>query len=126
MINLDDRDRAIIADRVAEMDERPGPRVGDFVIFADGVTRRISLIWGEDSEGGHAQSSDDGSFHLKSGYVDFSGALHGSVHLTTLTRTGETRDGRVWIFHHGVRTAHNAVDADVPFRVYRCTEAAPL
>jgi hypothetical protein len=84
---LDDRDKAILAARVAAFDPTEGPRVGDYVCFADGVTRRISYVWPDD-----IQTSDDGSFYLGKGYMSFSGVLYTHMPTETLTLTKGTRD----------------------------------
>lgn len=116
---LDQRDVSIVAERMAALDAKPGPRVGDFVRFSDGTLRRISYRWtdGAGWDGG-CQTSDGGSYYLGNGYVSMSGSLHPAVPTEQLTPTGERRDGSVWIFHHDIRQAHNGVDVSVPFRVY--------
>ena len=120
MVDIDERDREIIAERVTALDERVGPRVGDFVEFPDDVTRRISHDWGDE-----VQTSDGGSWYLGKGYTSFSGGLFGVTPKTDLVLTGETCEGSVWIFHHDSRRAHNGVDTTIPFRVYQCSEEAP-
>ena len=117
---LDDRDGGILARRTALLDAVSGPRVGDYVRFADGVERRISYDWGVVGMDG-IQTSSGGSFYLGNGYVSMSGSLFGSVGVETLTLTDETRDGSVWFFHHDYHSAHNGVDATVSFRVYDCS-----
>lgn len=124
---FDERDAALVKEREALFNTLAGPRVGDYVIFADGVTRRISHVWdwGNPDEVS-VQTSGGGSWHLgETGHVSFSGSLHQGVKATTLTLTDEARAGLVWIFHHGYMQAHNAVDANIEFRVYRSTEKAP-
>lgn len=116
----DERDLAIVAERVKALDAVPGARVGDYVIFADGVTRRISYDWGNS-----VQTSRGGSWYLGHGYTSFSGGLYRGVPTDTLTDTGETRDGTCWIFRHDMMRAHNGVDVRIPFRVFRCSEVAP-
>lgn len=123
---LDERDRQIIWERRHSIELTEGPRVGDWVDFADGITRRVSHVYGEDwGDMAGVQTSDGGSFYLGSGYVSFSGSLYVSVGMGTLSDTGEVRPGSAWIFHHDWHTAHNGVDVTIPFRVYRCTENAP-
>lgn len=124
---MDERDRTILAERMAALDARPEPRVGDFVRFADGVLRRFSYHWhdGADWDGGY-QTSDGGTYYLGNGYVRMSGSLHPCVPTNTLTRTDETRDGSVWFFHHDQRIAHNGVDVMATFRVYTCSLPANL
>lgn len=119
---LDERDQAILAERVAEIDRREGPRVGDFVRYADGVEHRVSHVWGDEADD-TIQTSYGGSFYLGHGYVSFSGGLEPGVKRETLTLTGERKDGRVWFFHHDYATAHNGVDARMAFRVYETSEA---
>lgn len=123
---LDQRDSEIIAQRLANIDSIDGPRVGDFVRFADNVERRISYHW-RDDEGwdGGCQTSEGGSFYLGEHGCSFSGSLHPSVPTETLTLTDERRDGYVWIFHHDWHTAHNGVDVQIPFRVYESSANAP-
>jgi hypothetical protein len=124
----DQEDERILAERVALLDKQAEPRVGDYVIFADGVTRRISYVWRFDSEDPaehEVQTSDGGSWYLGTGFCDFSGGLHSPVKAKTLTDTGEKREGEVWFFHHDWSTGHNGVYARVDFRVYRCNLNAP-
>jgi len=127
---FDDRDTATLAGRVAALDLDPYPREGDYVIFADGCTRRISHVghWGErlgDDPLDGIQTSDDGSFYIGHGHVSFSGGLYPAVRPTTLTLTDERRNGPVWFFHHNVAGADNGVTASISFRVYRCSQKAP-
>ncbi len=123
---LDDTDARILAERIAALDERIGPRVGDYIEFADGVVRRISHHWRDDAgwDGG-LQTSDGGSFYLGAGYCNFSGSLHPCVNAATLTLTRKRRPGRVWFFHHDCAEAHNGVETTIDFRVYHCSENAP-
>ena len=122
---LDDRDRGIIARRLAAFDQELDIRIGDYVDFADGVTRRVSHVypreWGDDYG---VQTSDGGSFYLDKGHISFSGLLQGPVPRATLTLTEQRRPGRIWIFHHDWQEAGNGVDDEIPFRVYHCSEEA--
>jgi hypothetical protein len=120
-IELDNRDRAIIANRVTRRDEQTGPRVGDYIIFANGVTRRISHIWFDEK----AQTSDDGRFHLTDYGLSFGGSLYLPVPLDSLTDIGQMRAGSAWIFHHDSPGADRGVDFAIDCRVYTCTLPAP-
>lgn len=111
-------DAAMVAERMATLDAIEGIRVGDWVRFADGTMRRVSHHWGEEYG---VQTSDGGSFYLGDGYVSFSGSLHPTVPLDSLTPTDEMADGWVWVFHHDMHRAHNGVDVLVPFRVFTCS-----
>jgi hypothetical protein len=118
----DDRDRAILAERMAARAVVDHPLVGDFVSFACGTVRRISHDWGDS-----VQTSDEhqGSWYLGMGYCSFSGSLHGSTDLATITGTNRKQDGRCWFFHHNNVEAYNGVDMVAPFRVWECSESAP-
>jgi len=125
---LDERDSAILAERVASIDALDGPRVGDYVRFADGIERRASFVtpkeWLPDVDS--VQTSYGGSWHLGDGYTNFSGSLYMGVPRSSLTLTDEVKDGAVWFFHHDYWQAGNGVDVLVPFRVYECDLAATL
>ena len=123
---LDERDRQIMWERRDSIELIDGPRCGDYVEFADGTTRRVSHVWGEDwGEDSGVQTSDGGSFYLGNGYVSFSGGLYRMVKMGTLTLTGERRPGRAWFLHHDWATRDNGVGVTIPFRVYTCSENAP-
>lgn len=117
---LDQRDQDILTHRIAAFNAVEGPHVGDYVAFADGVTRRISHIWPDG-----VQTSDDGSFYLGEGYMSFSGSLYVSVPTETLTLTDETCEAGAWFFHHNHHTAHNGINVIVPVRVWTSTAKAP-
>jgi len=123
---LDDRDREILATRVAMLNKVEGPRVGDFVIFADKIERRISYIWCDEHDTVFLiQTSEGGSYHLSNGHVSMSGGLYDGVKLETLTPTDQVREGSVWFFHHDIWMAHNGVDTTIEFRVFTCSQEAP-
>ena len=124
---LDVIDLAILNRRIGAYTVSAGPTEGDFVDFADGVTRRISFITPLDwlPECDSVQTSKGGSFYLGNGYASFSGSLCPGVKRGTLTDKGEWRNGACWFFHHDHHRAHNGVEVSAPFRVYRCSESAP-
>ena len=139
---LDDQDRATIAARASAYDKIDGPRVGDFIEYADGMTRRIAHLWPadwHDDKIARVQPTDGGSFYLggigesawhraqndgqdtdAAAYVSYSGALYPGIRANTLTLTG-SRNGRVWVFHHEQWDAGMGVDDEIAFRVYRST-----
>jgi hypothetical protein len=126
-ITLDARDEEIKARRAAGVLRRIKPGVGDWVIFADGVERRVSHVWDwpADAEGPaiySIQTSDGGSWHMgEDGSVSFSGSLHAGVPGDTFSDAGELRLGGVWFFHHDYWTAGGGVDTQVDFWVWRCS-----
>ncbi len=121
---LDERDIQIMWQRRDSIEMIEEPRCGDYIDFADGITRRVSHVWPADGLP-DVQTSDGGSFYLGHGYVSFSGSLYSAVRRDTLTDTGVRRPGSAWFFHHDWHTRDNGVDVTIPFRVYRCSENAP-
>jgi hypothetical protein len=117
---LDDRDRAVLAARVAAINSTEGPRVGDWVDFVDGVTRQIAHVWPWG-----VQTSDYGSFYLDEGYMAFSGGLHQYVPTETLTLTEDTRYTSAWFFHHDQWRAHNRVHVRVLVQLWISSAEAP-
>lgn len=131
---FDNRDLAILAERVAAYDAIEGPRVGDFVRFlgqppegkdAD-IERRISHIWDfEGCEDPGIQTSAGGSYYLGSGYISMSGSLFTRVPQSALKRSCLERKGGVWFFHHDFATGGGAVHAELMFRLFDCKLPAP-
>jgi hypothetical protein len=125
---LDQLNHEIVSRRLIQFDARSkSPRQGDYVDFADGISRRVSHVydeeWGEEYAG--VQTSDGGSWYFGGAFCSFSGALYGVAKMNTLTLTDEKRLGLVWIFHHDWHTAGGAVNVNIPFRVYKCSINAP-
>jgi hypothetical protein len=116
------QDFDILQQRQAAFDLQDGPRIGDFVRFAeDGTLRRFTYSW-TDCEGGiqttHPKFSL-GSFHINSmGHCDYSGAMDHQIPVDGLTLLDEQIDGRVWFFSGGWARAHSGVEAKIPCRVY--------
>ena len=125
---IDERDARIALDRSRHLDLIDGPRVGDFVEFADGRTRRVSFLSPDEwlPEIDSVQTSDGGSFYLSGSYVSFSGSLYQGVPRSALVATDERRPGDCWIFHHDQWGAGNGVPVVVPWRVFTCEREAPL
>ena len=120
---FDDKDAAILAERIAQWTKRNGPRVGDFVHMPDGTLRRFTHDWDDSLQttcGGSHPCAGDQSFYLGKGFMSFSGSLDSSIPLERITwMPGEIKEGGCWFFHHDFMTAHNAVYAKVPCRVYK-------
>ena len=117
---LDQRNDEILRTRMELLNRRPGPRVGDFVEFADGVMRRFSHNWDEAG----LQTSDGGSWHLGNSGMSFSGSLHPCVQREDIKQTDEMRWGSAWFFSHDHWTAHNAVHVQIPLRVFKCNKTS--
>lgn len=117
---LDETDQKILTERTEARNQRAEVLVGDHIIFADGVRRRVSSTYPDGP-----QTSAEGSWYLMaSGDGEFSGALCPSVPASTLTDTGEVEPARFWFFHHGIMRAHNGVDVEIDVRVWACSQPA--
>lgn len=114
-------DKAIFMKRATARDRVPGPRVGDFIDFNDGTSRRITHVWdGEYQSDGVARLQTEwhtGSFYLGDEGMSYSGGLYPGIRANLLRLVG-SRNGACWIFHHDYMTAHNGVDDEVACRVY--------
>ena len=113
VFELDERDAAIFSERFHAYQDIHGPRVGDFVRFADGRLERISHIWNDG-----VQTSESGSFYLGKGYCSFSGSLNPLIPSAELEYRADHKRGPVWFFHHDHWRASNGVHASMDFRVY--------
>lgn len=114
---FDERDQAILNERIGLRDKIGGPRIGDFVKMPDGRTMRFSHDWGDT-----IQISFGGSFYLAwDGHAAFSGGLEPSIDKDNIIDTGETKKGLFWFFHHDHRQASNGVDVGAPCRIYKYT-----
>lgn len=120
----DERDLKICVDRMATLDAIEGPRVGDHVVFADGVEERIAYIW---PDGGVQTSDRGGRYYLGNHGVSFSGGLRSCVPMDSLTRAKghPFKTGDIWFFHHDWHQADNAVHYTPKFRIYKCSLPAP-
>jgi hypothetical protein len=115
---LDPKDQAILASRASYRELRPGPRVGDYCIMADGTFRRFTHDWGNDIQV-TSQTGGEESFYLDDfGNMSYSGGLSSAVAKTNLVQQRGLRAGTCWFFHLDRHTAHNGVRAEVPCRVY--------
>lgn len=117
-VTPDEQDSDLLTERVCKWDKRSGPRVGDYIVFADGITHRFSHDHGK--EWGIQTSPIGGSFYMTpSGHSSYSGGLQPAIKHDELENTGKRRLGAVWFFHHEHATASNAVMAKIPCRVFK-------
>jgi hypothetical protein len=125
---LDDCDRDILRRRWSRLENVAGPRVGDYVRFADGTERRFAHDWDEYG----LQTTDERfgpmSFYIGDEGCSYSGSLNPCVKREALTLAKdqwgsvETKEGHVWFFHHDSAGAGRGVPAFLPFRVYKTDE----
>lgn len=111
--------------------QRLGPRIGDYIHFADGSLRRIGCTT---EAGGRAQDRGDvllwtcppgQRLHLKPGGMAVGDYLLPPITTATLTLAPRTRPGPVWIWRHGQPGLGRRVTAAIACRVYRCTLPPP-
>lgn len=115
--DLDERDEAILFDRVGKRAGFKGPRIGDFVVLKNGDVRRVTFDWDT-----HVQltiSDEPGSFYFApNGVLDYSGGLAPAVLKSRFREVAGLREGACWFFHHNLARAHNGVAALIPCRVF--------
>jgi hypothetical protein len=115
---LDSRDQAMIAARLAARQQRPGPKIGDFVYFADGAIHRIA-----DLSTRTVHTTAQREFYLGAWGCEFLGEPTHEIPSDSLARPLESAWGSVWIFHHDHPRPGNSVVFDARFEVY--STAAP-
>jgi len=116
-------DVELLTERQRLRDMIEGPVVGDWVVFADGVIRRIGSYWELDQP--VVQTANGGSWHLNQyGTASFGGGLCSGVPVSTLTDTTTTRPALFWFFHRAFQAAHNAVYCTAAVRVWSCSEVS--
>lgn len=122
--DLDSVDAHILAERIRARALLSGPRIGDMVRFADGITRWFAIDHGPDHG---IQTASAGGFYLSAngGRLEFSGIPQPSVKYDTLTLTGEQVTVGAWFFHHHRAGTDNHIAVEVPARVYECSLTAP-
>ena len=111
---FDEKDSAILAERILFWNERVGPRVGDYIRLQDGTLARFTYHWPEGLQTGYG-----GSFYIGTGYASYSGSLNPNIPINRIQVTGDVMDGTFWFFHHDSHCAHNGVDVKVPCRIYK-------
>jgi len=123
-VQYSERDYNLLTERIAKLNLRQGPRVGDFVIMPDESVRRFTHDWTDSLQTTIRQNNDSSFYFSLNGFCNFSGSLDDSLPIEQIEATTETRLGRVWFFSNNVARMHNAVNARVPFKVYRYQPAA--
>ena len=124
----DDKDKAIVAERMAARAKLTGPRVGDFIRLPRLHPKlpewdRITHNWGD-----HVQTGGiSGSYYLcVGGGFSMSGGLDHGLASKDLIPSEDTREGSAWIFHHDYSGAGRGVYFDVPLRVWDISKGADL
>lgn len=119
-ITFDHIDESIRQLRLAAWRARTGPRVGDYVEMLDGTLRRFTHDWDDEIQTTSGFQAQDASFYFTStGHCSFSGSLDPSIPKARLVETEQSKEGRVWFFHHDHAGASRGVHCSIPCRVYR-------
>ena len=118
----------MLAERIAAYDKIEGPRVGDYLDFAEpqrsgyeGRTAssfRIAHDWGDRVQPA-ACGGDTGSFYLSVGSLSYSGGLTPPIPTSRLEATGLHRSGCLWFFSENITGAGRGVHFSAQFRVFR-------
>lgn len=98
-----------------------GPRVGDYLLYADYSMARLAHHWGDSVQ--PSSNGTGGSYHLTAtGVVSYSGGLEPSIAIGRLTKhyMGDygIMAGPMWVCFRGILEAHCSVTVPVPCRVY--------
>lgn len=105
-----------------------GPVMGDWVLFSDGTSRRISHIWEKDKQPSRIQTSDGNGygFHMFSdGHCSYSGNLYSPVDFSKFKLTRAKRIGLIWFFSQDHPGADRGVGREFLFKVWKCDALAP-
>ena len=118
----------MLAERIAAYDKIEGPRVGDYLDFAEpqrsgyeGRTAssfRIAHDWGDRVQPA-ACGGDTGSFYVSVGSMSYSGGLTPPIPTSRLEATGLHRSGCLWFFSENITGAGRGVHFSAQFRVFR-------
>lgn len=114
-----EKDKEILRRRAERFDARRGPKVGEWILFTDGVMERISYRWP-----GGFQTSDGGRFYLDDDYARYSGSLNETVPSKHIHPTDEMKRARFWFFHDDWWGADRGIDVSFPARVWEADVAS--
>ena len=116
----------ILAERLAEFNAIPGPRVGDFLALPFihkrlGDYTRLTHDWGDTVQTGGM----NGSYYL-GGCLSYSGGLDRGIKRSDIGEQLGTRDGSLWFFDQGISGAGRGVNFKAPMRVFSIRSGADL
>jgi hypothetical protein len=115
------RNAIILAERVALLNERNEPRVGDFLKLPHGDYQRFTQEWEDRLQTG----STSASYHIgKRGEISYSGGLDWGVLKRDIKLTEEVKDGSVWFFSEGLAGIGRGVTFYTQFKVYELRKGA--
>lgn len=115
----------ILNDRVNSFNNRVNdiPRVGDYITIGDYYTR-VTIVSGNNIQTGGGSNS----FYLSmNGYLSYSGSLDSGIKSVDIELIPNvTKKGYIWFFSEDRHEAHNAVNYEIDFRVYRVKDGADI
>ena len=113
-------DVAIVAQRIAAWNLKPGVRIGD-VVIVDQTQHRVAYdathVWPHDPDEVVLQFGEFGEWYLANDHQEFSGGLN-CVYNMTLRQTSKTRQQECWFFHNDIWSRGNLAYVQVPVRVF--------
>jgi hypothetical protein len=125
---LDSIDRKLLAKYVVARNKEKPPRKGDYVIYPDGQTKRMSVyLKDEDVLCMHEARFSEIWLLLTSRGVNGGGGMgsgRNQIPLSKLIDTGETMPGEFLFFHHDGPPWGGSVKVQLPCRVYRLEQKA--
>jgi len=102
--------------------KKKGIRVGDWIKEKNGNFTRVTYVWNDGKTIHRVQTggSKFGQYYLGDGHIDYSGSLDEGYNTneTKFKKMSYKRDGGVWFFRNDFRTADNAVNYVMKFRVF--------
>lgn len=126
--NIEEKNKMLLAQKVAQFNKLNGVRVGDYVRLPIVDKRqneytRITNVWSDKVQTGGGHSSyfigfDDG--------LCYSGGLDSGLALDALVWSGETKPGSVWFFSGDEVKAHNGVTFLADMRVFNVVDGADV
>jgi len=112
----------ILKKRTELWNQKPGPRVGDYLKIGDKYTR-FTHKWDDKIQTGGGVY---GSYYMGGGYSSYSGGLHPGINLTDIKKTDEVKQGQVWFFDKDVAGAGRGVYFMIDCSVYVPNAGADL
>jgi len=103
---LNDKNKAILAEKEKAFDAIPGPRIGDFYINENNYSR-FTHDWGDSIQSQY--ENINGSFYLGNGYVSYSGGLSPAISKVDLELTNGVKEGVFWFFNENMAMANNGI-----------------
>ena len=112
----------IIRERLKLLDEKPGPRVGDYVVDQHGIYYRLAYKMGDFFQIGYAGTAQ----YFGAAGCQYSGVMGTLIEPRQLIDTGYCLPAPIWIFSRNDTRHKRAFYANVLFRVFECFQPLSL